>query len=266
MRARTLTGDGPLRIGHKGADAIHPGNTLQSFIAAVEAGVDAIELDVLRPRSDFPAGADWRRAPAGPGSGGEPLLVAHDWADARRREPLTLAEVLDAFTQPPLDRVRFDLDLKIAGREDEVVGALRERELTERAMVSTMEVSSLAYLREHASELERGWTLPKVSRDWSASRWLRPVFLAGSASLRARLPAIVRRGTPRLGGWAVWVYHPLVTARLVAAAHSIGVAVIAWTVDDADRIAHLRAIGVDGICTNDPRLLAEANRPAGARG
>ena len=245
-----------LRIGHKGADAIHPGNSLQSFAAAVDAGVDVIELDVLRPRADFPDGADWRRAAAGPAPGNGPLLIAHDWADARRREPLTLAEALEAFTVPPLDSVRFNLDLKVAGREDEIVGALGELGLMQRAMASTMEVASVAYLRDTAPELERGLTLPRVTRDWSASPWLRPVYLAGSASLRARLPAIVRRRTVELGAWAAWVYHPLITDRLVAAAHSAGVAVIAWTVDEPARMDRLAAIGVDGICTNDPRLLA----------
>ena len=78
-------------------------------------------------------------------------------------------------------------------------------------MVSTMEVESLVYLRDAAPELDRGWTLPKVSRDWSRSPWLRPVFVAGSASLRARLPALVRRRAPELGVWAVWIYHPLIT-------------------------------------------------------
>jgi len=249
-----------LRIGHKGADAIVPGNTLESFAAAVEAGVEAIEFDVLRPQSDFPAGSDWRRAPAGPAPGTGPLVVAHDWSDARRRTPLTLEQALDAFTRPPLDAVRFDLDLKIAGREDEVVSALSERGLLGRAMASTMEVGSVAYLRDAAPELERGWTLPKVSRDWSRSPWLRPIFIAGSASLRARLPGLVRSRAPTLGVWAVWVYHPLITRRLVDAAHSVGVSVIAWTVDDADRIARLRSLAVDGICTNDPRLLGNLGR------
>ena len=138
-------------------------------------------------------------------------MIAHDWGDARRREPLTLAEALDAFARPPLDAVRFDLDLKIAGREDEIAAALAERGLTGRAMVSTMELDSLAYLRDAAPELDRGWTLPKVSRDWSRNPWLRPVFLAGSASLRARLPGLVRARAPELGVWAVWVYHPLIT-------------------------------------------------------
>jgi glycerophosphoryl diester phosphodiesterase len=246
-----------LRIGHKGADAIAPGNTLESFAAAVEAGVDAIEFDVLRPRGDFDGANDWRSAPAGPGRSSGPLLVAHDWGAAARREPITLDEALDAFCAAPLDAVRPNLDLKVAGREDEVVAALRERNLTDRAMVSTMEVSSVAWLRDSAPDLERGWTLPKVSRYWSRRRSLRPLFLAGSASLRARLPGIVRRGAPDLGAWAAWVYHPLITRRLVEAAHGAGVAIVAWTVDDRDRAKRLAALGVDGICSNDPRLLQD---------
>ncbi len=247
-----------LRIGHKGADAIVPGNTVESFAAAVDAGVDVIELDVLRPHGDFADGSDWSRAAAGPGTASGPLLVAHDWADARRREPLTLAQGLDAFTRPPLDAVRLDLDLKIAGREDEVVAALAERGLLARAMTSTMELDSVRYLRDVAPELERGWTLPKVSRDWSRSRLLRPLFLAGSASLRARLPGVIRRTAPKLGVWAVWMYHPLITARLVSAAHEAGVAVVAWTVDDPARAEELAGWEVDGICTNDPAILAAA--------
>ena len=244
-----------LRIGHKGADLLAPGNTADSFRAAVGAGVDAIELDVLRPRADFADGSDWRRAPAGPATAGGPLVIAHDWADAERREPLTLAQGLDLFAAPPLDEVRINLDLKLAGREDEIVAAIAERDLLERAMVSTMEIPSIEAIAELEPRLARGWTLPKVGRDWAASRALRPVFLAGSAALRARLPGLIRARAPQLGVWAVWVYHPLITARMVAAARSVDVEVIAWTVDDASRVDELRALGVGGICSNDPRLL-----------
>ena len=103
-----------LLVGHKGADAIRPGNTLESFEAAVEAGVEVIELDVLRPRSDFDHGDEWRRATAGPVSEpGDPLLIAHDWGDAKRRRPMTLAEGLDAFRVAPLDRP--ELHPQVAG-------------------------------------------------------------------------------------------------------------------------------------------------------
>jgi glycerophosphoryl diester phosphodiesterase len=247
----------PLRIGHKGADAVVAGNTLESFRAAVELGVDIIELDVLRPRADFAAAGDWRRAPAGPAAAsGGPLLVAHDWRAAAVGNPPTLDEALDSLAEPPLDQVTIDLDLKIAGREDEVVAALRRRDMLGRAMVSTMEVASLRELRRQAPEVRLGWTIPRIRRDWSQLPWARPLVIGGLAALRARLPAAVHRQAPGLDVWSVWVYHPVITRRLIDAAHNAGIAVIAWTVDDPERVAQLSALGVDGICTNDPRLLA----------
>jgi glycerophosphoryl diester phosphodiesterase len=243
------------RIGHKGADAIARGNTLPSYHAAVELGVDMIELDVVRPQSDFADGSDWRRAVAGPAPG-EPLLNAHDWGDARRRDPMTLAEALDAFAKPPLDAVEIDLDLKLAGREDEVLAALRERDLVGRAMVSTMEVDSLAALRSLDSGLRLGWTYPKVSRDWMRRWWGRILAAGALPLLRRRLPRVAAETLPRLGVQAIWVYHPLASARLAAAASDAGIELIAWTVDDLRRMQALARLGVDGICTNDPRLFS----------
>ena len=251
-----------LRIGHKGADAVVPGNTIASFEAAVEVGVDVIEFDVLRPRSDFGEVGDWRAAEAGPAPGDcEPLLVAHDWGAARRGDPPTLAEALDAFTEPPLDGVEIDLDLKIAGREDEVVAALRERGLTDRAMVSTMEVPSVACVRELAPELRAGWTYPRATRAWDRKSWARPAMLAAVAAMRRRLPSLAAKRAPALGVDAMWVYHPLVTARLARACAEHELRLIAWTVDDLGRMRELAEAGVDGIVTNDPRLFAELGGP-----
>ena len=217
-----------------------------------------IELDVLRPRADFAARDDWRRAPAGPvASPGGPLLVAHDWGDAARREPLTLGDVLDAFTRAPLDRIEIDCDVKIAGREDEIVAALRERGLVERASVSTMETPSLRELRRLEPALRLGWTVPKISRDWSSMPWAKPLVFSAIASLRARLPRIVRRGAPALGVRSIWAYHPVITARLARACHDLGLELIAWTVDDLPRMRALQEMGVDGVCTNDPRLFSQ---------
>jgi glycerophosphoryl diester phosphodiesterase len=267
-----VDGRGLRRVGHKGADAIVPGNTIESFVAAVAAGADTIELDVLRPRSDFDEGGDWRRARPGPartrpdGGKAEPLLCAHDWGDAARRRPHTLAEVLDAFAEPPLDRVEIDCDLKVAGREDEVVAALRERGLIGRAMTSTMELGSVRALRELDPELRVGWTYPRVTRAWDRKRWARPLVLAAGARMRRRLPALAEARLRELGVNAMWVYHPLVSARLAGACRAGGVELIAWTVDDPIRMRLLVELGVDGICTNDPRLFADLGLPAAAPG
>jgi glycerophosphoryl diester phosphodiesterase len=232
-------------VGHKGADLIAPGNTLESFRAAVEAGVDTIEFDVLwLPDSHLPLE---QRAP---------LVVAHDWADAERRTPLALAEALDAFLAPPLDRVEIDLDIKLPGREEEIVNALRERGLSERAMVSTMELYSLKRILELAPELRRGWTYPKVTKEWNSKPWARPALPVALSAMRYRLPGLAAQKLPQMGVEAMWVYHPLVSTRLARICRLAKVELIAWTVDDEKRMRQLVDAGVSGICSNDPRLFA----------
>src|SRR5256714_8769877 len=105
---------GPLkRIGHKGADLVAPGNTFESFEAALETGVDMIEFDVLRLR-------DGR------------LVLAHDYEDAAKREPVSLEEGLDHFAGEAYADVELDVDLKLPGYEREVVEGLLARGLGER--------------------------------------------------------------------------------------------------------------------------------------
>jgi glycerophosphoryl diester phosphodiesterase len=229
------------RVGHKGADAIVMGNTARSFDAAVEVGVDMIELDVLRERKGR-------------------LIIAHDHNDALVRKPMDLTEALDLFLEPPLDEVEIDCDLKLAGREAELAGALSGRGLVERAMVSTMEVESLMKLRKLEPELRLGWTYPKTRRDWTQYGWAGPALRAGLSAISRRFPGILEKKGPELGVDAVWAYHPIITPRLVEAARKVGVELIAWTVDDAERMRELLAMGVDGICSNDPRLFEVAER------
>jgi glycerophosphoryl diester phosphodiesterase len=223
------------RIGHKGADAIVTGNTPESFDAAVEQGVDMIELDVLREQEGR-------------------LIVAHDFDDALRRRPMDLTEALDLFLEPPLDEVEIDCDLKLPGSEAELAGALEGRGLLERAMISTQEISSIRKLRQLEPELRIGWTYPKTKRDWTQYPWAQPALRAGISALRRRYPSTLAKQAPDLQVNSVWVYHPIITPKAVEVAHDLGLEVMAWTVDDAERIRELLAMGVDGICSNDPRL------------
>ncbi len=237
-------------VGHKGADRIAPGNTVESFVAAVEAGVDTIELDVL-----------WLRDAHLPLEQRAPLVVAHDWADAERRTPLSLTEALDAFLEPPLDGVEIDIDIKLPGREEEIVAALQERDLVSRAMVSTMELYSLGRIRELEPALRRGWTYPKVTKDWASKRWAKLPLLAAMVVMRQRLPGLAAQELPKLGVEAMWVYHPLVSPRLARIAKLAQVELIAWTVDDLARMNKLVSAGVTGLVSNDPRLFAQLNDP-----
>src|ERR1700742_1877830 len=232
-------------VGHKGADAIVPGNTLESFRAGVEAGVDTIEFDVV-----------WLQDAHLPLEQRHPLVVAHDWEDAASRTPLTLTEALDAFLEPPLDRVEIDLDLKLPGREEEVVEAIRERDLLERAMVSTMEMHSLKRILELEPRLRRGWTYPKTSRDWTKRPWARPVLPVALRGMRLQLPGLAAQKLPQFNVFAMWVYHPLISTRLARICDLAGVELLAWTVDEEKRMRKLVDPGGTGLVSNAPRLYA----------
>jgi glycerophosphoryl diester phosphodiesterase len=226
------------RIGHKGADHVAPGNTAESFEAALESGVDVIEFDVLSLR-------DGR------------LVLAHDYKDAGRREPLTLHEGLNHFAGQAYSEVELIVDLKLPGYEREVVEGLAERGLSERALVSSQYLESLEALRALAPELARAWSVPKVKRDYTRG-WLALPAYAVLQVLRIRLPGQAAELMRAGGCQALMAHWRLVTPRLLRAVRDAGGQLYVWTVDDPARIRQLEALGVDGVITNDPRLFETA--------
>jgi glycerophosphoryl diester phosphodiesterase len=230
------------RIGHKGADLIAPGNTLESFDAALAAGVDMVEFDVLPEHPD--------------GTGR--LVLAHDWTAAARRTPLTLEEGLAHFAQDAWLDVELDVDLKTVGYERRVVEALRSFGLADRALISTMEEESLTAVRAAAPEIRLGWSVPKVRRNYLGNALTRVPALAAAHWGRRVLPGRAARAIRAGRIDAIMSHWALVTPRLARAIRGAGGELYVWTVDDPTRIAALDAIGVTGIITNDPRLFVTA--------
>jgi glycerophosphoryl diester phosphodiesterase len=227
------------RVGHKGADLIAPGNTRASFDAALAAGVDMIEFDVL-PEREMAAPGHARR-----------LMLAHDYG----HEPqLTLEQGLDHLASDAFSGLDFNVDLKLPGYELEVVEALRERELVSRVLISSTSRASLATLRRAAPEVRVGWSVPNLSRDPFRSPLLLPGAVAALYATRAILPS---RATTALRSGAcdaLMAHWRLVTPRLVGAINRAGGELYVWTVDDLPRIRSLHALGVTGVISNDPRL------------
>jgi glycerophosphoryl diester phosphodiesterase len=229
------------RVGHKGADLIAPGNTRASFDAALDAGVDMIEFDVLPAR--WPAEAD------------TPLILAHDY-EHPLDDAVTLEEGLAHLAADTFADVELDVDLKLPGYEARVVEALRERGLVERTLVSSQYMRSLVRIRTLEPRLRLGWSVPRARRDYTKSvLWLLPA-LSALAFMRRRLPGLAagHLGEGRVD--AVMAHYRLATPKLVDAVHRAGGELYVWTVDDAEHIRRLEAMGVDAVITNDPRLFA----------
>ncbi|MDX6664032.1 MAG: glycerophosphoryl diester phosphodiesterase [Solirubrobacteraceae bacterium] len=228
------------RVGHKGAHHIAPGNTLASFDAALEAGVDMIEFDVLAEHRD--------------GSGR--LLLAHDYGDARRPDVIELADGLAHLRSAPYAGIELDVDLKIVGCEERVLAELRAQGLLDRTLISSMELESLRTIRALDPQVRIGLSIPKLRRDLLASRWTRyPTYLAAAAARRL-IPIRAARAI-RAGHFDALMCHwALVTPRLARAVAGAGGELYVWTVDEGPRIATLEAMGVAGVISNDPRLFA----------
>jgi len=229
---RLLRGDGPLlRVGHRGAAALAPENTLRSFDVALATGVEAIEFDVLD-------------------RGDGPLILGHSLVELGP-DPATLDDALEFLAARD---VALHVDLKLTTRLDEVADALARHELSERAVVSSFHLASLSAFAAREPRIPIGFTYPEDRYGVSRHRAFQPAIRLGTLALRralvARIPAMIERA----GASALMLHHAVVSAAAIERAHEAGAAVWAWTVDDPAELARLDAAGVDAVISNDPEI------------
>jgi glycerophosphoryl diester phosphodiesterase len=229
------------RVGHKGADLIAPGNTPASFDAALAAGVDMIEFDVL---------------PRDRGRPDSPLVLAHDYGDPVARA-VSLDDGLAHLASSPFAQVELDVDIKAPGYEHRVVDALRAHGLTDRALVTSQWMRSLVRVRAREPRLRLGWSVPRVKRDYTKRRIYAVPLYAALRYVDLKLPGTARRHVAEGRCEAIMAHYRLATPRLVRAVREAGGDVYVWTVDDAAHIRRLEKLGVTGVITNDPRLFGQ---------
>jgi glycerophosphoryl diester phosphodiesterase len=222
-----------LRIGHRGAAALAPENTLASIEAAIKYEVDLVEIDVVAHT--------------------DALRVAHSPTQVRADSP-TLDEALALVSRADAGVI---LDLKSRGIERSAAEALRALNLLDRAVVASSHPASLRAVKDLEPALTTGLSYPFDRAGISERAAFQPLIRAGLSGLRRVLPARIGGMLARARADAAVLHYSLVSRKLVERCHGRDVAVLAWTIEDNAALESVLAAGVDGVIANDPRLLRD---------
>ncbi len=246
----------PLILGHRGASAYAPENTLAAFERALALGADGFELDVALSADGVPvvihddrvdrttdgrgAVADLSLAELGRLDAGYPQRFGRQFSGERLP---TLEAVFARFGLRPIINVELKVDRTPQQRlAEQVVALVRAYGLERRVIVSSFQLGNLRRVRQLAPELPLAalYNLPRFAG--RLHRWL------GQALTPAPAPE---------------AHHPefvSLTLEAVRWYHGQGLRVNTWTVDDPADLRRLAAVEADGLITNCPDVALEATR------
>ncbi|HZM14547.1 MAG TPA: glycerophosphodiester phosphodiesterase [Candidatus Krumholzibacteria bacterium] len=232
----------PLVLGHRGAAAQAPENTLPALELALRLGADGVEVDVQRSADGVLVlvhDTDWLRT-----AGLARRVREVPWGEVRRLDagawfgsrfrgvaPPRLEAALESLP----DSTFVDLEIK-SPEDDPGLGA-----------------AVLAAALPHAERLR--FLLTSFDRDCLEALLPR----ASGIALGLLAKALPDPGGPLLHQ-ALWAPALLEKPDHVERVHRAGGQVFAWTVDDPEVAQRLQDLGVEGIITNEPGKICKSLR------
>ena len=222
-----------LRIGHRGARAYAPENTLASFKKALEIGVDAVELDVRKTKDNQLVvihDADVKRTTRGEGLVSELTLKEIKSFSAEKGEKIpTLEETLDFLDK----KVKVFIELKETGIEEQVLSIVHAKGLEKNVVITSFLEDALKKVRELDKDIETGLIYAKHKNPIKVALELKANYLFA-------------------------LYRFTHTAN-VQKAHENGLKVIVWTINTPQEVEEYAKKGVDGIASDKPDILMSVN-------
>jgi glycerophosphoryl diester phosphodiesterase len=247
----------PLILGHRGASALAPENTIAAFSRAVKDGADGIEFDVRLSRDGVPVvihDATLKRT--GMIDGVVSDLTASQlqkidvgsWFANKRNQALrqsyegerlpSLARVLKFFRN--LKGVLY-IEMKCDAQEGrrlaaEVARSVRKHQMLDRVVVESFDLSAIGATKQIDADIRTAALFePKVSRPISTLRRLKMIDHA------------LAHGADEIA-----VHHRLASKAVVEKARTKGLDVVVWTVDDLKWIGRAQTLGIKALISNDP--------------
>ena len=219
-------------MGHRGAPADEPENTLRSIRRALAMGVDAVEIDVqLTKDGELAVIHDGTvdRTTNGQGAVKDFTLAALKGLDAGQGEAIpSLAEVAAAVA----GKAHLVIELKEPGTAPALLQFIKSQGIFQETHVISFWHQAVKAMKEQEPRLQTG------------------VLLVGSPADPAGLARAARAD-------ALVLHYAYVTPDLVQAAHAAGLLVYVWNIDDVETVKPYLAMHLDGIGSNRPDILVE---------
>ena len=218
-------------MGHRGAAALEPENTLLSIGRAIEIGVDAVEIDVrLNKDKEVVVIHDSTVDRTTDGTGPICAFTVEEMKklDAGKGQPIpTLQEVIEFIG----NKVILVIELKEGGTVRRVLELIKMNNLGDTVYVISFWHRLVKSIKEMDSRIKTGVLLMGCPVD---------TCIATQASADALV-----------------MNFAFVDMKFVQTAHKEGLKVFVWNIDRRDFLKPYADMGVDGIGTNDPRVLCE---------
>jgi glycerophosphoryl diester phosphodiesterase len=245
----------PLIIGHRGASAAAPENTMAAFRLALEANADGVEFDVRLTKDAVPVVIhdDTLRRTGGVNQRIAELTLAQlkendvgSWFakdDFRGERVPTLFELFELFA--PTSAVLY-LEMKSEPAQREELArtcceALAQASLKDHVVVECFDLAAIELVKSIDSSIRTAALFEPT---------LRNTPLAGSATKMIDKALAV-------GADEIALHHKLANARAIEMAQTANLSVVVWTVDDPSWISRARANGIKALITNNPALMVE---------
>lgn len=260
-----------LNIAHRGGAALRPENTLAAFSAAIAQGYDGAELDVqlssdgvVMVHHDFRLNPALTRYAGGWLKGKTPAIKDLTYAALEAYE-LGRADPGSDYARAhpklaPVEKERIpSLDAVVAKARAArppflLFVELKSSQDPDSADPIMLADETLAVMEDYLPHTIfvgfdwRGLTRVKLNAP-QARCWFTTDRLEGDVK-----PVLDGIAAAKADGWFA-EYHNA-TDETVAFARKLGLAVGAWTVNEAAEMKRLKALGLDAICTDRPDLLA----------
>ena len=241
-----------LKIGHRGAKAYAPENTISSFRKALELGVDMIELDVRVTKDKYPVVVHDNKLHRLTKEFLRLDRLTLDQVKKRRVHEIetipTLAEVLEV-TDSVVD---LNIELKVKASAQIVVQTLRDYKINfDKVMISSNYPGEIRRVKALAPNITTALIVRELRQPFTF--WVVLDFLALLL-------------LPLTKNYLVWVVrhahadyvnlnHHFLDRKKVEILKREGVKICAWTVNNPKKIEYLKNLGIDGIITNYPDRL-----------